>query len=492
MPDVRAAHRVPLLAAGFASLAVGIGAGLVRLGWRFPLPSPAVAAAHGALMVGFFGTVIALERAVALGARWAYAGPLAAGLGGVLLIAGAPIAAQGLFAFASAVMLAASIVAFSKQRALFTFTLVAGATSWLGGNLLWLSGAAVQTTVPWWLGFLVLTIAGERLELSRLLRPPRTATWTFAFVLSLLLGGIVASSVFSRGGVVGFAVGLVALSVWLARHDIARRTIRERGLPRFVAVCLLAGYAWLAVGGSILVSSGGLAPGSLGYDAALHAVALGFVFSMVLGHAPIIVPAVVRVRVPYHPTFYLPLALLHVSLLVRVAGDATATHAWRSAGGVLNAIAIAAFVVSTVLAVARSKVRLRAWHALGAFGVLFGLVTLKEGGAVLFVDGEARHAAGHYVPFVVWLNFLAGFFYVAAGVGLVMTRRWAVWLAGGIAAVTALGFAAFGAHVLGGGAFEVRTVVAMSIRTLFWMLVAAVGTRVSAHFAGGRSTVSIT
>ena len=89
-------------------------------------------------------------------------------------------------------------------------------------------------------------------------------------------------------------------------------------------MCLLSGYAWLAIGGGVvIVAAGGLAPGTPSYDAALHALTLGFVFSMVFGHAPIILPAVLRVAVPYHPTFYLPLALLHVSLIVRLAGDAT-------------------------------------------------------------------------------------------------------------------------------------------------------------------------
>jgi hypothetical protein len=55
------------------------------------LTSAPLAALHGALMVsGFFGTVIALERAVALGHRWAYLGLLSGGLGGFALIAGAP------------------------------------------------------------------------------------------------------------------------------------------------------------------------------------------------------------------------------------------------------------------------------------------------------------------------------------------------------------------------------------------------------------------
>lgn len=62
--DVPVAYRIPLLIAGFVSLTFGIGTGLVRLGWNFPLPAAGLAAYHGPLMVcGFLGTVIALERA---------------------------------------------------------------------------------------------------------------------------------------------------------------------------------------------------------------------------------------------------------------------------------------------------------------------------------------------------------------------------------------------------------------------------------------------
>lgn len=110
----------------------------------------------------------------------------------------------------------------------------------------------------------------------------------------------------------------------------------------------------------------------------------------------------------------------------------------------------------------------------------FGLLTLWEGGVVLFVDGAARQAAGHYVPFVLWFNFLAGFAYVVAGVGLWMRRRWAMWLAIAIAAATALVFLAFGVHVILGGAWERRTVVAMTLRTLVWAGIAAVARRRSA------------
>lgn len=113
----------------------------------------------------------------------------------------------------------------------------------------------------------------------------------------------------------------------------------------------------------------------------------------------------------------------------------------------------------------------------------FGLLTLREGGAVLFFDGAARQAAGHYVPFVLWFNFLAGFAYVVAGVGLWRRRRWAAWLALAIALATALVFVAFGVHVALGGAWEHRTPVAMTVRTLVWIAIAALARRSSVSAA---------
>jgi hypothetical protein len=109
-----------------------------------------------------------------------------------------------------------------------------------------------------------------------------------------------------------------------------------------------------------------------------------------------------------------------------------------------------------------------------AVAVVFGLLTIKEGGMVLLGDAAARADAGNYVPFVLWFNFLAGFAYVSAGAGLWLQRRWAAWLAVVIAVATALTFAAFGAHVLFGGAYEQRTVIAMSLRTLVWIAIAAI------------------
>lgn len=352
--DLRPLQRVPLLILGFAGLLVGAGAGLARLDWSVPTAVAAVAALHGPLMIcGFFGVVISLERAVAIGRYWAYLGPLLAGAGCVAAIAGASVVAAWVFVAGSVVFVAASVDIFRRQTALFTLTLALGAACWSVGNALWAAGSTAHDVMPWWFAFLILTIAGERLELSRFLAPSRVAQWTFATIIVVIGASLIGVS--SRWGAQAFAIGLLALAAWLLKQDIARRAVRNRGLTRFIAVCLLSGYVWLAVGGGIILASGGLWPGTPSYDAALHALGLGFVFSMVFGHAPIILPAVLRVNVPYHPTFYGPLALLHVSLAARLAGDASGQFAWTRVGGLLNALALAVFIVSTVSAAVRGR-----------------------------------------------------------------------------------------------------------------------------------------
>lgn len=119
----------------------------------------------------------------------------------------------------------------------------------------------------------------------------------------------------------------------------------------------------------------------------------------------------------------------------------------------------------------RAKARL--WLRIAAVAAAsFGLATIREGGVVLLGDERALHAAGNYVPFVLWFNVLAGFAYVAAGIELWLQKRWAAGLAIAIAAATLAVFAGFGVHVAGGGAYELRTVVAMSLRSVVWFGIA--------------------
>ena len=255
MRDLSVPWRVPLLLLAFVSLFAGMGAGLARLGW--PLPGANLAALHGPLMAsGFFGTVISLERAVALGRKWAYAAPLLSGLAALATVLGTPAAvAPALAAVGSAVMFAGSVVILRRQRELFILTLCLGAACWTVGNLLWLSGRPIYVVAAWWIAFLVITIAGERLELSRFLPASPVAKRIFGALLVLLLGGVTASLAIRAAGTVVLGIALAGLALWLMRQDVARRTVRANGLPRFIAVCLLSGYVWLAISaGTILVS----------------------------------------------------------------------------------------------------------------------------------------------------------------------------------------------------------------------------------------------
>src|SRR5690606_24909555 len=155
-------------------------------------------------------------------------------------------------------------------------------------------------------------------------------------------------------------LALLAIVAWLVRYDVARATIRQRGLPKYVAVCLFAGYAWLAVAGVGWLLGGPQTEGPL-YDATTHAVFLGFVITMIMAHAPIILPAVLRVRIPFHPVLYLPVVLLQASLLVRVVvGDAWGGVPGLQLSGIGAAAAMVLFGVAAVTLSLRDRARERA------------------------------------------------------------------------------------------------------------------------------------
>jgi hypothetical protein len=113
--------------------------------------------------------------------------------------------------------------------------------------------------------------------------------------------------------------------------------------------------------------------------------------------------------------------------------------------------------------------------------VVFGLLTIKSGGSVIFVDGTFREASGNYVPFVVWFNFLIGFVYLIAGGGLWRQKYLAVWISIFIVVTTLVVFAILGIHILKGGMYEVRTIFAMSFRTIVWASIAMFAYRKIIH-----------
>jgi hypothetical protein len=356
MADLRPAARAPLLVLGFAALVLGVAGGLVRMGVAVPAPASGIAW-HGALMASaFFGTLISLERAVALGRLWAYAAPAASGAGGVALLVGSPATGFALLVLGALVFVLASARIYFTQQALHTGVLALGALSLLAANLALLAGRPLEAVAPAWLAFFALTIGGERLELSRLVPVPVPARAFFGALAAALLAAALAALI-APAAQRTLGVLLLACAAWLGRYDIATRTVRAQGLTRYIALCLLSGYAWLALGAIVLAVGGGSAGSRELWDASLHALLVGFVFSMVFGHAPVILPAVLRVTFPYSAALYFPLALLHASLLVRIAGDFAGSAALRAAGGAGNAAAIALFILTAATLVLRASVR---------------------------------------------------------------------------------------------------------------------------------------
>jgi hypothetical protein len=355
------------MAAAVVCLLAGLWAALVRLGLAVPAGINSLPQAHGPLMtLGFLGTFIALERAVALGQPWGYLAPVAAGAGGLAVAAGAPGGiGEALLGCGGLVLVAIFIAVHRIQPSLHNGVLTSGAVCWVVADGLWLAGWDISRFVPWLVGFLVLTIAGERLELSRMTGTSRLGRLLAGGAVAVFAAGLLASlapgaAAAAHGepvpvGIRVTGAGLIALAAWLARYDIARRTVRGHGVTRYMAVALLTGYVWLAIAGGLWAGMGQMADGSA-YDAELHSIFLGFVMSMIFAHAPVIVPSVLGRPLPYRWFLYVPLILLQVSLALRLAGGDWAGNidAWQW-GGSLNEIAILLFLVMAAVLVIRSR-----------------------------------------------------------------------------------------------------------------------------------------
>lgn len=335
-----------MMLVGFLALIAALWGGLLRLGWRWPVGITTWPTFHGPLMVsGFLGTLISLERAVGIRRRWALLAPLMSAIGAFLLIVGMPQPLASVWILIASLLLVGVFIFVTVRHPALHFLLMGGgAFSWSVGNLLWSLGWPIPKVVPWWMGFFVLTIVGERLELSRLFALSRRKVLPLMGFSGIVGLGMGISLFHLALGERLVGVGLVGLALWLLRHDIALHALRAQVQIRYTAGCMLSGYGWLLVAGVwFLMDAGAMAGPS--YDAPLHAVFLGFVFSMIFGHALIIIPALTGIRVPYHPRFYIPLVLLHLSLIFRVLADGGHALAIRRWAGLTNAAAILLFIL---------------------------------------------------------------------------------------------------------------------------------------------------
>ncbi len=360
--------RVLMLIGGGLGLLAGLNAALLRLGLPAPVDSVSLSSLHGILMLyGFLGTAITLERAVALRSDkkaitwWGYLAPAASGLGVITALIGvafpgSPLARTvpaAMWMSAMALLTAIYLVIWKRQQTFFLLIQILGAVAGLVGITLWGRGFDIPQVVPWWTAFLVLTILGERLELARIAFVS-SALQIRVFIESLAYFTALTVAMFApTWGYPLMGLALAALVVDVGSHDVALRTIRTQGLTKFMAAAMLGGYAWALLAAGIWVVQGPVYWG-YGYDTSVHALTIGFALSMVMAHAPIILPAVARREVPYSPVLWAVWGLLQAGLLVRVIagarvglGQDSAFAGWQF-GGAIDVLTVLAFVITTV------------------------------------------------------------------------------------------------------------------------------------------------
>ncbi|GAA6525389.1 hypothetical protein [Intrasporangium sp. DVR] len=331
-----------LVPAGIAVLA-GLNAALLLIGVSAPVQTGRLGDLHGMLMVaGFLGTLIAMERAVALRQPLGFVAPGLLGLGAISLLTPAPLALGQLLLVDGCIALVAVYGALWRRNhddvvlveLLGAVHLTIAAVLWLRLEVPWL--------MPWLVGFLVLTICAERVELARLTMPASGGR-TLVLHAAALTTTLVLTLVHVDAGARASGLVLTSLVLWLVRHDVARRTVRATGLPRFSAAALLGGYAWLLLAAITWLGTGAQTEG-FGYDAVVHAVMLGFAVSMVMAHAPIILPAVLKRPLPYRPLMWAPLVLMHLGLAARIiAGDFAGLRTVWQVGSIINIVALLLF-----------------------------------------------------------------------------------------------------------------------------------------------------
>lgn len=337
-----------LLPAGLALLA-GLDAGMLLLGMPAPVSTERLPEVHGMLLVlGFVGTLIALERATALTRWYGFLTPATLGLGGILLLVPAVplVAAKSVLVVGTAAFVLLYVPLWRRQYDAALLTQLLAAALALAGAVIWLTQHEMSRVIPWMIGFVVLTIAAERVELARI---TMGAAASFRLLLHAwaVTAALVTGLALPHVGAIALGVALLSLTGWLLLHDVARHTIRARSVTRYMAACILAGYVWLAVAGVVLLF--GAPAGQRAYDALIHAVFLGYTFSMIMAHATTILPAVLRISLPYRAAFWGPAALLQVALVVRIwLGDGLGMPAAWRIGGVLGVAALLLFAATAL------------------------------------------------------------------------------------------------------------------------------------------------
>lgn len=365
---------VLLIGAGLAAL-LGLVAALIRADLIHPSGRVPLADLHGGLMVyGFLGAAIGLERAVAYRSggpgkpSWGFFAPALGLLGSLLcllsLMVSSPAAAPAWvrveffggipWTLSMLVLTAMYLAIWRRQPSAEVLIQVLGSLVGLVGAAAWVAGLDASVLAPTWLFFLILTIVGERVELARaVFSDVRLESGILGLsLLAVLMLPVQAMAPSVGYPLLGLSLGLLLLV--MASHDVAKGTFRHGGLPGFMGTCMLSAYAWGLLAALIWMAAP-LDSSTYWGDMALHALAVGFIMTMVIAHVCMIVPSVIRRPLPFHPLLWGAWALMQVGLLIRLLGAIRLyTPLWK-AGNLLNVLGILSMMLTVVYLAARGK-----------------------------------------------------------------------------------------------------------------------------------------
>jgi hypothetical protein len=326
------------------ALLSGLLSGWGRLGWEFPLVviTSAGVAQHGAMMIsGFLASLILLEKIVLLHNRWFLLFPLTNALSVPLFLFGYQTIAMISLLIGSTAMVCIAIYFLLQYKAIYHYLLLGGTVFlWLGNFKLWIQNF-YPATIPYFVGFFLLIIVGERLELSRFLPVSRLKINTLCGLLLIWIVGVLLIS-FHSPSFKWVNVLLSLVSLWLLQNDMSKHAIKKAGLHRFVGINLIIAYLWLFLFGIWQIIPIKVA---FAYDAFVHLYFIGFVLGMVIAHAPIILPSVLKLGVkPFHWGLYSWIFIIHISVIIRIISNISGNLAWRKIGGLLNGVGFVGYL----------------------------------------------------------------------------------------------------------------------------------------------------
>ncbi len=328
------------------SLLLGIYTGWLRMGWNFPMTQ--AMGQHGLIMIGsFLGTLILIERIVSFKKFWLYLIPLVNALSLPAFFFHQERLALVCLLIGSTGLLMVYLMTYQKYKEKYILIMMVGGALLVTGLIMLLIYHRYPVAVPYWIGFLLLTILGERIDLAKFLpRNKIKEPLIWIFIIIFIFGLF---SHYRQAGHLLTGLGMILIASWLMRFDIVNKSMKSHGIHQYIGLTLFSGYIWLFISGLFMVLNLDLV---YFYDAILHSFFLGFTFLMIFAHAPIIFPGVAGLSItPFHKSLYFWMILLNVSLLFRILTDLFFLNYLRQISGFLNGMILIGFFINLVVVI---------------------------------------------------------------------------------------------------------------------------------------------